>query len=67
MILSRKATIISQFKGPMKKVVTTTGVLMIVFSVVDAKTKEELSCKAFGKGAEALNQGGGCSRNERPA
>jgi hypothetical protein len=52
--LNPSVTIISHFRGPMKKVATPTGVLMIVFPVVDAKTKEELSCKAFGKVAEAL-------------
>jgi hypothetical protein len=38
----------------MKKVATTTGVLMIVFLVVDTKTREELTCKAFGKLAEKI-------------
>jgi hypothetical protein len=52
--LNPSVTIISHFRGPMKKVATPTGVLMIVFSVVDAKTKEELTCKAFGKLAEKI-------------
>jgi hypothetical protein len=52
--LNPRVTIISQFKGPMKRVATTTGVLMIVFSVVDTKTKEELSCKAFGNLAKGI-------------
>jgi hypothetical protein len=52
--LNPSVTIIAEFKGPIKKVATTTGVLMIVFPVVDAKTKEILSCKAFGKLAEGI-------------
>jgi hypothetical protein len=45
-------TIVSKFKGPIKKVATASGVLMITFRVADVTTKEALVCKAFGPVAE---------------
>jgi hypothetical protein len=54
--LDPSVTIISEFKGPTKELETANGTRMVIFSVIDTKTKGELRCKAFGTLAKRILQ-----------